>query len=107
MSVSKRILDDLFSQKFDVAEEEEIREQIKKIEYAGTYIRDRLQSVEYSRKIIPPKYTGHVKRWRRTIPGHALTVVQCWIRRMCFRVSLFVMDVFDWLATRWRGLRKK
>jgi len=50
MSVPSRILNDLFTQKLDSAEGQE-----KIAEYAGTYIRDRLREVAFSRKIIPPQ----------------------------------------------------
>lgn len=50
MSVPATILNDLFSQKLDTAEGKE-----KVSEYAGTYIRDRLREVAYSRKVLPPQ----------------------------------------------------
>jgi hypothetical protein len=49
-SVPARILNDLFSQKLGTAEGKE-----KLAEYGGTYVRDRLREVAYSRKIIPPQ----------------------------------------------------
>jgi hypothetical protein len=48
--VPARILNDLFSQKLDTSEGKE-----KIAQYAGTYIRDRLREVAYSRKVVPPQ----------------------------------------------------
>jgi len=50
MSVPSRVLNDLFTQKLDSSEGKE-----KIAEYAGTYIRDRLREVAFSRKILPPQ----------------------------------------------------
>jgi len=49
-NVPARMLNDLFSQKLDTAEGKE-----KLAEYGGTYVRDRLREVAYSRKIVPPQ----------------------------------------------------
>jgi len=49
MSVPARILNDLFANKVGTAEGKE-----KIAEHGGTYIRDRLREVAFSRKIIPP-----------------------------------------------------
>ena len=50
MSVPARILNDLFTNKVGTAEGKE-----KIAEYAGTYIRDRLREVAFSRKVLPPQ----------------------------------------------------
>lgn len=50
MSVPARVLNELFTQKLASAEGKE-----KLAEYGGSYIRDRLREVAYSRKIIPPE----------------------------------------------------
>ena len=50
MSVPARVLNDMFSQKLDSQEGKD-----KIAEYAGTYIRDRLREVSFTRKIIPPQ----------------------------------------------------
>ena len=50
MSVSPRMLNELFTQKLSSAEGKE-----KIAEYGGSYIRDRLREVSFTRKIIPPE----------------------------------------------------
>lgn len=50
MSVPARVLNELFTQKLASAEGRE-----KVAEYGGSYIRDRLREVAYSRKVIPPE----------------------------------------------------
>jgi len=50
MSVPARLLNDLFTNKVGTAEGKE-----KIAEYAGTYVRDRLREVAYSRKVLPPQ----------------------------------------------------
>ncbi len=50
MSVPARVLNELFTQKLGSAEGKE-----KMAEYGGSYIRDRLREVAFSRKIIPPE----------------------------------------------------
>jgi len=50
MSVPARVLNDLFTNKVGTAEGKE-----KIAEYAGTYIRDRLREVAFSRKVLPPQ----------------------------------------------------
>jgi len=50
MSVSPRMLNELFAQKLSSAEGKE-----KIAEYGGSYIRDRLREVSFTRKIIPPE----------------------------------------------------
>jgi len=50
MSVPSRLLNDLFANKVGTAEGKE-----KIAEYAGTYIRDRLREVAFSRKVLPPQ----------------------------------------------------
>jgi len=50
MSAPAKILNDLFTQRLDSGEGKE-----KIAEYAGTYIRDRLREVSFTRKIIPPQ----------------------------------------------------
>ena len=50
MSVSPRMLNELFAQKLSSAEGKE-----KIAEYGGSYIRDRLREVSFTRKILPPE----------------------------------------------------
>lgn len=50
MSVPARVLNELFTQKLASAEGKE-----KMAEYGGSYVRDRLREVAFSRKIIPPE----------------------------------------------------
>jgi hypothetical protein len=50
MSVPARMLNELFTQKLSSAEGKE-----KIAEYGGSYIRDRLREVSFTRKIIPPE----------------------------------------------------
>ena len=50
MSVPARMLNELFTQKLSSAEGKE-----KIAEYGGSYIRDRLREVSFTRKIIPPQ----------------------------------------------------
>lgn len=50
MSVSPRMLNELFAQKLSSAEGKE-----KIAEYGGSYIRDRLREVSFTRKIVPPE----------------------------------------------------
>lgn len=50
MSVSPRMLNELFTQKLSSAEGKE-----KMAEYGGSYIRDRLREVSFTRKIVPPE----------------------------------------------------
>jgi hypothetical protein len=50
MSVPARVMNDLFTQKLGTAEGKE-----KIAEYGGTYVRDRLREVAYSRKVLPPQ----------------------------------------------------
>ena len=50
MSAPAKILNDLFTQRLDSSEGKE-----KIAEYAGTYIRDRLREVSFTRKILPPQ----------------------------------------------------
>lgn len=50
MSVSPRMMNELFAQKLSSAEGKE-----KIAEYGGSYIRDRLREVSFTRKILPPE----------------------------------------------------
>ena len=50
MSVPARVLNDLFTNRLETAEGKE-----KIAEYAGTYIRDRLREVSFTRKVLPPQ----------------------------------------------------
>jgi len=50
MSVPARVLNELFTQKLASAEGKE-----KMAEYGGSYIRDRLREVAFSRKVLPPE----------------------------------------------------
>jgi len=50
MSVPAQMLNDLFTQKVATAEGKE-----KVAEYGGSYVRDRLREVAYTRKLIPPQ----------------------------------------------------
>ena len=61
MSAPAAVLNDLFSQKLDSAEGKE-----KVAEYAGTYVRDRLREVAFSRKIIPPQQVTRADCQRST-----------------------------------------
>jgi hypothetical protein len=50
MSVPARVMNELFTQKLGTAEGKE-----KMAEYGGSYIRDRLREVSYTRKVVPPE----------------------------------------------------
>jgi hypothetical protein len=50
MSVPARVMNELFASKLGTAEGKE-----KMAEYGGSYIRDRLREVSYTRKVIPPE----------------------------------------------------
>ena len=50
MSVSARMMNDMFAHQVGTAEGKE-----KIAEYGGTYVRDRLREVSYARKILPPQ----------------------------------------------------
>jgi len=71
MSVPARIINDMFSQKLGSSEGKE-----KLAEFGGSYIRDRLREVSFSRKIVPPEQVTRADCQVSTMHDTLVKIVQ-------------------------------